>query len=173
MSETYTADKLNTMSVSELSQIILSQQEQIMKLNENFERLVEQLRIANQQRFGRHSEKLDVIDGQYSLFNEAEVWADPGAEEPPVEEVVASYNRKKQKGKLDDDLKEINKSMNDLEATWKSDAATDIRAAMNALKPRFEEHKTVVESYAKFLVTTAQNYETTEGTIQGNASAFK
>ncbi|MBR6985812.1 MAG: WXG100 family type VII secretion target [Ruminococcus sp.] len=75
--------------------------------------------------------------------------------------------------KLDDDLKEINKSMNDLEATWKSDAATDIRAAMNALKPRFEEHKTVVESYAKFLVTTAQNYETTEGTIQGNASAFK
>lgn len=63
--------------------------------------------------------------------------------------------------------------MNDLEATWKSDAATDIRAAMNALKPRFEEYKNVVESYAKFLVNTAQNYETTEGAIQSNASAFK
>ena len=53
---------------------------------------------------------------------------------------------------LDQKLADINKNMNDLEATWKSDAATDIRAAMNALKPRFEEYKNVVESYAKFLV---------------------
>ena len=74
---------------------------------------------------------------------------------------------------LDSKLADINKNMNDLEATWKSDAASDIRAAMNALKPRFEEYKNVVESYAKFLVNTAQNYETTEGTIQSNASAFK
>lgn len=74
---------------------------------------------------------------------------------------------------LDTKLADINKTMNDLEATWKSDAATDIRAAMNALKPRFEEYKNVVESYAKFLVNTAQNYESTEGAIQSNASAFK
>lgn len=74
---------------------------------------------------------------------------------------------------LDSKLAEINKSMNDLEATWKSDAATDIRAAMNAMKPRFEEYKTVVESYAKFLVNTAQNYESTEAAVQTNASAFK
>ena len=58
---------------------------------------------------------------------------------------------------LDDKLADINKNMNDLEATWKSDAASDIRAAMNALKPRFEEYKNVVESYAKFLVNTAQS----------------
>lgn len=75
--------------------------------------------------------------------------------------------------KLDQDLNDINKNMNDLEATWKSDAATDIRAAMNALKPRFEEHKAVVESYAKFLVQTAQSYESTESAVQTNASAFK
>ena len=74
---------------------------------------------------------------------------------------------------LDSKLADINKNMNDLEATWKSDAASDIRAAMNALKPRFEEYKNVVESYANFLVNTAQNYETTEGAIQSNASAFK
>ena len=67
---------------------------------------------------------------------------------------------------LDQKLAEINKNMNDLEATWKSDAAADIRAAMNALKPRFEEYKNVVESYAKFLVNTAQNYEATEGAVQ-------
>lgn len=74
---------------------------------------------------------------------------------------------------LDEKLNEINKSMNDLEATWKSDAASDIRAAMNALKPRFEEYKNVVESYAKFLVSTAQNYDTTESAVQSNASQFK
>lgn len=74
---------------------------------------------------------------------------------------------------LDQKLADINKNMNDLEATWKSEAATDIRAAMNALKPRFEEYKNVVESYAKFLVNTATSYETTESTIKSNANQFK
>jgi len=74
---------------------------------------------------------------------------------------------------LDQKLAEINKNMNDLEATWKSDAGSEIRAAMNALKPRFEECKTVVESYAKFLNNTAASYENTETAIQNNASAFK
>ncbi len=74
---------------------------------------------------------------------------------------------------MDEKLADINKNMNDLEATWKSDAASDIRAAMNALKPKFEQYKNVIESYAKFLVNTAQSYETTESAIQSNASAFK
>ncbi len=74
---------------------------------------------------------------------------------------------------MDQKLADINKNMNDLQATWKSEAADDIRAAMNAMKPRFEEYKNVIESYAKFLVNTAQNYETTEGAIQSNANAFK
>ena len=74
---------------------------------------------------------------------------------------------------IDSKLADINKSMNDLEATWKSDAANDIRAAMNAMKPRFEEYKAVIESYAKFLVNTAQSYESTESAIQTNANAFK
>ena len=74
---------------------------------------------------------------------------------------------------MDGKLADINKTMNDLESTWRSDAATDIRAAMNALKPRFEEYKTVVESYAKFLVNTAQSYDVTETSIQNKAGAFK
>lgn len=74
---------------------------------------------------------------------------------------------------LDSKLAEINKNMNALEASWKSDAATDIRAAMNAMKPRFEEYKNVVESYAKFLVKTAQGYEATESAIQSRANQFK
>lgn len=75
--------------------------------------------------------------------------------------------------KMDNQLADINKRMNDLKSTWQSDAATDIRAAMNALKPKFDEYKKVIESYAKFLDNTAQSYETTEGAIQGNANQFK
>ena len=74
---------------------------------------------------------------------------------------------------MDEKLADINKNMNDLEATWKSDAASDIRAAMNSLKPKFEQYKNVIESYAKFLNNTAQSYESTESAIQTNASAFK
>lgn len=74
---------------------------------------------------------------------------------------------------MDDKLAEINKSMDALQATWKSDAGNDIRQAMNEMKPRFEQYKNVVESYAKFLVNTAQSYESTESAIQTNANAFK
>lgn len=74
---------------------------------------------------------------------------------------------------MDEKLADINQKMNDLQSTWKSDAAEDIRAAMNAMKPKFEEYKNVIESYATFLDKTAQSYETTEGMIQNNAGAFK
>ena len=101
----YTAESLGALSVKELSLIILAQQEQIKTLNENFERLIEQLRIANQTRFGRRSEKMDVIDGQMSFFNEAESLSDESVPEPEAEQVVQGYKRKKQKGKRDADLK--------------------------------------------------------------------
>ena len=75
--------------------------------------------------------------------------------------------------KLDDSLAEINKSMNDLSASWKSDGAEDIRAAMNALKPKFVEYKNVIDSYAKFLMEVAQRYENTESVVENNANQFK
>ena len=74
---------------------------------------------------------------------------------------------------MDSKLVEINNKMNGLENTWQSSAASDIRAAMNAMKPRFEEYKNVVESYAKFLDTTAASYETAEAAAQSNANQFK
>ena len=76
-------------------------------------------------------------------------------------------------GTLDSKLLEINKKMNDLELSYRSDASTEIRANMNALKPRFEEYRAVIESYAKFLDRAAQSYETTEEVIKNNASQFK
>ena len=40
---------------------------------------------------------------------------------------------------MDEKLTTINQKMNDLDSSWKSDAANDIRSAMNALRPKFEE----------------------------------
>lgn len=107
MSRQYTIEELHNMSQKEMAMIILSQQEQLNTLNDNIEKLIEQIRISNQARFGRRSEKLDVIDGQMSLFDifdEAEVLSDPSVEEPSAEIVVNAHKRKKQKGKRDADL---------------------------------------------------------------------
>ena len=105
MSKKYTADELKKMSSKEKDLIILSLQDSIDELNENLEKLIEQIRIANQQRFGRHSEKMEVIDGQLSIFNEAEYLADENIEEPELEDILPKKPKKKKaKGKRNADL---------------------------------------------------------------------
>ena len=69
MATKYTMDQLKNMSSDAKDLLILSMQDQLEILNENIEKLIEQIRIANQYRFGRHSEKLSVIDGQLSIFD--------------------------------------------------------------------------------------------------------
>lgn len=105
----YTADELNNVNREELIGIALSLQENIALMIENQELIMEQIAILRQQRFGRRSEKMDVIDGQMSLFfNEPEAAAaEPGmqTEEPEFEEVI--IRRKKRKGKRENDLKDI------------------------------------------------------------------
>ena len=111
MANTFTEEQLNECSKEMLVQLFLSMQEQMGQMNRNMELLIEQLSIANQKRFGRSSEKLD-IDGQLSMndcFNEAEVIAALGTDlEPEMEEVSpCTYKRRKQKGKREEDLKGI------------------------------------------------------------------
>lgn len=106
----YTEDELNNAGRDELVGIILSLQENIARMTRNQELILEQIAILRGQRFGRHSEKMNVIDGQMSLFfNEPEATAgEPGtqAEEPEFEEVVIR-RKKKKKGKREDDLKDM------------------------------------------------------------------
>ena len=119
MATIFSAEQLNTMDQTALIRIILEQQtqlaeqglllkqqiEQTKSLSNQVELLIEQVRIANQNRFGKKTERLDAIDGQLSLFNEAEVTADPNAPEPELEEVVVkAHKRTKKKGKRDEDL---------------------------------------------------------------------
>lgn len=97
----YTTDELNNASREDLVGIILSLQGSIARMMENPELIMEQISLLRQQRFGRHSERMDVIDGQISLFfNEPEADAaqpGSGAQEPELEEVV--IRRKKENGK--------------------------------------------------------------------------
>ena len=72
--------------------------------------------------------------------------------------------------KLNEDLTSINSSMNDLESTYQSDASTEIRKRMNAMKPTFEKYNTIIAEYVTFLNQTAQNYESTEETVEKNAN---
>ena len=106
MAAKHTREELNNCSKQELVTMILLMQEQLEQLNRNVESLIEQVRIANNARFGRSSEKLDVIDGQLSLFNEAEDISDPSLPEPSSEEVLPE-RRKKAKGKRKADLKDL------------------------------------------------------------------
>ncbi len=107
MAKKYTVDELNTLSADSLKIIILSMQDQLEQLNQNMERLIEQMAAANNQRFGRSSEKLEVIDGQLGLdfiFNKAEALTETLYVVEPAEEDVLPTKKKKQVGKREKDL---------------------------------------------------------------------
>lgn len=99
MAKKYTPDELNDLSRQELILLVTSMQDQMEQLNANMEKLIEQISIANQQRFGRHSERLDVIDGQLDLFNEAEVLSEEAGNTPElsIEEALPHQPKKKKK----------------------------------------------------------------------------
>ena len=90
--------------------MILSMQDQLSQLNANMERLIEQITAANNKRYGRSSEKLDVIAGQLELkliFNEAEALTETLYVVEPAEEDVIQVSRRKRKGKREEDLKDL------------------------------------------------------------------
>jgi hypothetical protein len=76
-------------------------------LNENNEKLIEQVRLANSYRFGKRSETLDAIDGQLSFFDEADAAYDESVPEPDPENVLPQKHGKKKKEQRNLDLKEF------------------------------------------------------------------
>ena len=101
----YTEAELNQFSKKHLVRLLLDQQEQLARLNDNMERLIEQFNLMQNYRFGRKTERMDQIPGQLSFFfNEAEAVYDPDAPEPELEEVVRKVKKKKEKGKRELDL---------------------------------------------------------------------
>ena len=70
MCRKFTPDELNTMDHESKNDVIYQMQDRLDRLEHDYENLMEQVRLANQQRFGRNTEKLDEIAGQLSFFNE-------------------------------------------------------------------------------------------------------
>lgn len=108
MAGKHTQGELNNLSREELITIILGMQGQLDALNENIEKLIEQVRLANQHRFGRHTETMESIDGQLSFFDEADALFNPLVQEPDVEDVLPrKAKKKKAKGQREEDLKDF------------------------------------------------------------------
>lgn len=86
-------------------------QDRLDKLEHDYENLMEQIRLANQQRFGRHTETLNAITGQLSFFNEAEANCEENVPEPTIEETVDAMlkpsRKPKKKGQREEDLKDF------------------------------------------------------------------
>ena len=111
MCQKFTADELNTMDHKAKNDVIYQMQDRLDKLEHDYENLMEQIRLANQRTFGRHTEKLDEIAGQLSLFNEAEAYFDEQSPEPAIDEVVGEAlkpaRKPKNKGQREEDLKDL------------------------------------------------------------------
>ena len=111
MCRKFTPDELNTMDHETKNDVICQMQDRLDKLEHDYENLMEQIRLANQQRFGRQTEKLEDIAGQLSFFNEAEANCDESAPEPTIEAVVDAAmkppRKAKKKGQREEDLKDF------------------------------------------------------------------
>lgn len=171
MSKKYTADQLNSLSKKDIITLFLSQQEQIGELNENMEKLIEQVRLSNQQRFGRGTEKLSEITGQTSLFfNEAEYFssaAPENAAEPSLEEILPEKpKKKKQKGKRDTDLKDFPQEEHDHAVS--KEKLDEIFGEGNWREMPTEEHKRLRYEPASWTVEvhTVHVYVGTDGDHQ-------
>ena len=69
-------------------------------------------------------------------------------------------------------LLQIKSAINALESEWTSDTSDTIRSKITGMQPKFDSYKEVVESYAKFLDNTVAQYESTESSLNSNASQF-
>ena len=115
----FTEEQLNTLDKSFIVNLFLQLQDQndklsgeIQELNKKMEVLIEQITLANKNRFGRSSEKMTdtsqicfmEVDGTIVFFNEAEAVSDLDAEEPDTLENKPARTAKVV-GKKDADIK--------------------------------------------------------------------
>ena len=110
MCQKYTPEQLNRMNHETNNDLIYQMQDRLDRLEHDYENLMEQIRLANQQRYGRRTEKLDQIAGQLSFFNEAEASCQENCPEPTIEEAVAAAKtprKPKKKGQREEDLREF------------------------------------------------------------------
>ncbi len=65
MCQKFTADELNTMNHEAKNDVIYQMQDRLDKLEHDYENLIEQIRLANRQSYGRKSETLDPLQDSF------------------------------------------------------------------------------------------------------------
>ena len=72
-----------------------------------------------------------------------------------------------------ENLENMKKDMNSLDVSWISDGSSEIRNRFNLLSNKFNEYKTIIDSYVNFLELTVSSYDSVESTITSNASTIQ
>ena len=76
MAKKHTLEELSNCSKEELITLVLMMQGQLEALNENIEKLIEQVRLANSYRFGKHTQRhLILLTVSYHSLMKLSVFA--------------------------------------------------------------------------------------------------
>lgn len=133
MALNYTEEKLNSLDKETIIQLFLSQQEQLEKMDQTLQLVLEQVADLKRHRFGQVTERHETenqisfmeIDGEIVFFNEAEAVA---AEDSVEETDAASRKRpQKKKGKREEDLEGLPVVL--IEHSMKEDELKDVFGA--------------------------------------------
>ena len=127
--ERFTRDQLNSLDKDILITLLLGMQDQISQQSLAVEKLTEQIALMNTRTYGKKSEKINTDENQLNFFsvilNEAESLIDGQLSiEPSMDEVVVpAHKRRKRKGKLDEDLMDLDTRI--IEHTVPEDVLTE------------------------------------------------
>lgn len=73
---------------------------------------------------------------------------------------------------LNTKLLDMNQQIKELESWWQSPAASTIQMKFNSMLPAFENYRSIIDAYAKFLDQTVATYESLETAINQQATSF-
>lgn len=80
---------------------------------------------------------------------------------------------RQENGQLYQNLQEISVTMKQLAGFWQSPASETIRQRFQALLPVFDNYRTVIDTYAKFLDSTVLTYQSMEQQLNAEADTFQ
>jgi len=155
---------METITISRAEYDLLkSVQAQVAALQEEINRLTEQIRLARKQRFGASSEKSQPEDGSVQLsylFNEPECMAREGTPEPDIEEVAVKAHARRARRATQEQLPEdievevIEETLPEEERVCPqcqgqlSDIGKDVSRRLKIIPARFVVEETHVHKYA-------------------------
>lgn len=148
----FTREQLNNLDKDFLITMMLKMQDQISEQTVAIQNLTEQIAIMNTKTFGKKSEKFQIDADQLNffteIFNEAESLIDGQLSiEPSMDEVIVpAHKRRKRKGKIDEDLMDLDTKI--IEHTLTDEEQEFARNDVNISR----------QTMANWVITSAERY---------------